>query len=106
MTDIAKLMKQAQEMQKNIEAAQQELIAMTVEGVALAGKVKVALNGRYNVLRVELSDDLLNEDKNIIQSAIAGAFNDAARKIEEYSKEKMGALMANTDMPTDMGELG
>lgn len=103
MKGLSELMKQAQEMQKNIEAAQKELIAKVVEGVALAGKVKVALNGRYNCMRVEISNDLMQEEKAVIQDAIAAAFNNAAQKIEEYSKNKMSGLMANANLPTDFG---
>lgn len=105
MKGLSELMKQAQEMQKNIEAAQQELIAKAVEGIALAGKAKVVVNGRYNVLRVELSDDLMREDKSIVQDAIAAAFNDAAQKIEDFSKQKMGSLMAGANLPKDLGDL-
>lgn len=105
MKGLSDLMKQAQEMQKNIEAAQRELVAKQVEGVALAGKAKVVLNGRYNCIRVELSDALLTESKNVVQDAVAAAFNNAAQKIEEYSKEKMGSLMQNANLPQDFGSL-
>lgn len=101
MKGLSELMKQAQEMQKNIEAAQKELIAKEVYGVALAGKVRVKMNGRYNVLGVELSNDIMTEDKAVIQDAIAAAFNDAAQKIEDYSKNKMGSLMSGVDLPKD-----
>ncbi len=103
MKGLSELMEQAREMQKNIEAAQQELIAKQVEGIALAGKAKVVINGRYNVIRVELSDDLMNDGKAIVQDAVAAAFNNAAQKIEEFSKTKMSTLMANTKLPTDFG---
>lgn len=105
MKGLSELMKQAQEMQKSIEAAQKELIAKEVEGVSLAGKVKVVLNGRYNCKRVELSNDMMQEEKAVIQDAIAAAFNNAAQKIEEYSKTKMSGLMAGANLPTDLGNL-
>ena len=105
MKGLTDLMKQAQAMQKNIETAQQELIAKEVIGVALAGMVRVVVNGRYNCKRVELSDSLLKQDKAVIQDAIAAAFNDAAQKIEDFSKSKMSSLMSGVDLPTNFGEL-
>ena len=105
MKGLTDLMKQAQEMQKSIEAAQQDLVAKVVIGSALMGKIKVWVNGRYNCSKVEISDDLMQETKPVIQDAIAAAFNDAANKIEEYSKTKMSGLMAGMDLPTDMGSL-
>jgi DNA-binding YbaB/EbfC family protein len=105
MKGLSELMKQAQEMQKNIEAAQKELIAKEVEGISLAGKVKVVLNGRYNCKRVELSNDMMQEDKAVIQDAIAAAFNNAAQRIEEFSKTKMSNLMAGSNFPTDFANL-
>lgn len=103
MKGLAELMKQAQSMQKNIEQAQQELIAKEVEGVALAGMVKIVLNGRYNCKRVEFGEDFLKQDKVVMQDAIAAAINDAAQKIEDFSKTKMSGLMSGVDMPTGMG---
>jgi DNA-binding YbaB/EbfC family protein len=105
MKGLTDLMKQAQSMQKSIEAAQQDLIAKEVAGVALAGMIKVVINGRYNCKRVEIADDLLKQPKMVIQDAIAAAFNDAANKIEDYSKSKMSGLMAGMDLPTDLGSL-
>lgn len=105
MKGLSDLMKQAQEMQKNIEAAQQELIAKQVEGVALAGNVKVVMNGRYNAISVYLSDNIMTENKAVLQDAIVAAINDAAQKIEDFSKAKMGSLMQGANLPQDFGNL-
>lgn len=102
MKGLADLMKQAQEMQKSIETTQQELIAHVVTGISLAGEMKVRVNGRYSCMGVEMSDNLLKQSKLVIQDAIAAAFNDAANKIEEFSKSKMSGLMAGVNLPTGL----
>ncbi|MBP9722505.1 MAG: YbaB/EbfC family nucleoid-associated protein [Gammaproteobacteria bacterium] len=105
MKGLSDLMKQAQAMQKSIEATQQELINYVVTGVALAGDIRVKINGKYDCLGIEMSDNLLKQSKIVIQDAVAAAYNDAAKKIEEYSKSKMSNLMAGVNLPTDFDSL-
>ncbi|WP_246075764.1 YbaB/EbfC family nucleoid-associated protein [Aliikangiella marina] len=99
MKGLGGLMKQAQEMQEKMQKAQEEVANMEVMGQSGAGMVKVTMTGRHDVKRVELNDELLSEDKEILEDLIAAAVNDAVRKVEEESKDKMAGVTAGIPLP-------
>ena len=86
------LMKQAQQMQEKLQKAQQEVANAVVTGESGAGLIKVVMNGRHDVKQVNIDDSLMSEDKEILEDLIAAAVNDAVRKIETASQEKMAGL--------------
>jgi DNA-binding YbaB/EbfC family protein len=91
---LAGLMKRAQAMQDNLRKAQEELATIEVEGVAGAGLVKVTMTCRHDVKRVTIDASLLADDKDMLEDLVAAAFNDAIRRAEATSQEKMGKLSA------------
>ena len=91
---LAGLMKQAQQMQDNLKKAQEELARTEVEGQAGAGLVKVIMTCRHDVKRVSIDPSLLGDDKDMLEDLVAAAFNDAIRRAEATSQEKMGKLTA------------
>jgi DNA-binding YbaB/EbfC family protein len=94
------LMKQAQEMQQKMLAAQEELASREYEGQSGAGMVKVIMNGNRDVRRVEIDDAVMSEDKEVLEDLLAAAVNDAVKKVEAGSKDAMGGLMpAGFKMP-------
>ena len=96
---LAGLMKQAQAMQENMKQAQEAIAAMEVEGVSGAGLVKVLMTGRHDVKRVVIDPTLLAEDKDMLEDLVAAAVNDAVRKVELASQEKMAGLTAGMPLP-------
>jgi nucleoid-associated protein EbfC len=96
---LAGLMKQAQSMQENMKKAQDEIAATEVEGVAGAGMVKIVMTGRHDVKRVTIDPSLLGEDKDMLEDLVAAAFNDAVRKAEAVSQEKMAGMTAGLPLP-------
>ena len=102
MTGLGKLMQQAQEMQANMREAQKELAAIEVSGEAGGGMVKLHMNCKHEVRRVEIEDALLQDDKNMLEDLIAAAYNDAARKVERTVQEKMGGLASGFSLPAGM----
>jgi DNA-binding YbaB/EbfC family protein len=96
---IGGLMKQAQQMQENMKKAQDELANVEVEGQSGAGLVKITLTCSNVVKRVAIDDSLLSDDKDMLEDLIAAAFNDALRKAEATSQEKMGGLTAGLPLP-------
>ena len=96
---LAGLMKQAQAMQDNMKKAQAEIAAMEVEGQAGAGLVKVAMTGRHDVKRVTIDPTLLGEDKDMLEDLLAAAVNDAVRKVEAATQEKMAGLAGGLGLP-------
>ena len=99
---MGNMMKQAQKMQEDMQKLQEELANAKVIGEAGAGLVKVTMNGRYYVLLVEIDQSLFDEDKEMLEDLIAAATNDAVRRVEENSKQKMGELTAGLGLPAGM----
>ena len=99
---LAGLMKQAQNMQEDVKKAQEALAEIEVEGAAGGGLVKVTMTCRYDVRRVTIDPSLLEDDKDMLEDLTAAAFNDALRKAQATSEEKMGAATAGMPMPPGM----
>lgn len=96
---MAGLMKQAQQMQEKMAKAQEELANAEVTGQAGAGLVSVVMTGRHDVRRISLDDSLMQEDKEILEDLIAAAINDAVKKIEANSQDKMSGMTAGMQLP-------
>ncbi|TKB43540.1 YbaB/EbfC family nucleoid-associated protein [Thalassotalea mangrovi] len=96
---MGNLMKQAQQMQAKMAKAQEEIANMEVTGEAGAGMVKVTMTGNHNVRRVEIDESMMEDDKEMVEDLVAAAFNDAVRRVEETTKEKMGSLTGGMQMP-------
>lgn len=96
---IGNLMKQAQLMQENMKKLQEQLGTMEVEGQAGSGMVKVVMSGRHEVKRVTLDPRALSDDREMLEDLIAAAVNDAVRKIETVTQEKMAAATAGLPLP-------
>ena len=90
---MGNLMKQAQQMQENMKRAQTELANIEVEGQAGSGMVKVVMTCRNEVRRVSIDDSRMGDDKEMLEDLIVTALNDAARKAEATTQERMGGLM-------------
>jgi len=99
---IGNLMKQAQQMQANMQKMQEEVANMEVEGQAGGGLVKVTMTGRHDVKRISIDDSVLQDDKEMLEDLIAAAVNDAVRQVEKVSQEKMSSVTAGFNLPPGM----
>ena len=99
---LSGLMKQAQQMQDNMKRVQEELATLEVEGQSGAGLVKVQMTCKYNVRRVSIDPSLVGDDRDMLEDLVAAAFNDAARKAEALSQEKLSAATAGMPLPPGM----
>lgn len=98
---LGNLMKQAQEMQKNMQEAQQQIAEMEVQGEAGGGMVKVTMTGKHELVKVDIDDSLM-DDREMLEDLFAAAVNSASRRVEEVSQEKMGGLTEGMNMPPGM----
>jgi DNA-binding YbaB/EbfC family protein len=98
---IGNLMKQVQQMQDNMQKAQAQLADVEVEGVSGAGMVKITMTCRNDVRRVQI-DPAVMDDKEMLEDLIAAAMNDAVRKAEATTQEKMGAFTQGLPLPPGM----
>ena len=92
-------MKQAQRMQEDMERAQAELAAMEIVGESGGGMVKVVMLGNRDVKSVKIDPVLIGDEVDMLEDLVAAAFNDAVRKVETVSKEKMGGMTAGLNLP-------
>lgn len=95
---LAGLMKQAQVMQENMKKAQEQLAQIEVEGQSGAGMVKIVMTCAHDVRRVSIDPSVL-DDREMLEDLIAAAVNDAVRRGEVLSKEKMSGFTAGMNLP-------
>ena len=96
------IMQQARQVQENLHKAQEELAKIQVTGEAGAGLVKITMTGKHDVMRVEIDSGLLDEDKDMLEDLVAAAVNDASRKVEKSTQERMSRLGAGLNLPAGM----
>ncbi len=96
---LGNLMKQAQKMQEDMQKAQEEIANLEVTGQAGGGLVTVVMTGRHDVRRVEIDDSLLQDDKEMLEDLVAAAVNDAVRKVESETKERMAGMTSGLSLP-------
>jgi len=97
--DMGNLMKQAQKMQEDMKRVQEEVARTEVTGESGAGLVKVVMNGRHDVKKVDLDDSVMKEEKELLEDLLAAAVNDAVRKVEALNQEKMSSTAAGMQLP-------
>jgi len=99
---LGNLMKQAQQMQENMQKAQEEIASMEVTGTAGGGMVTVVMTGRHDLKRVNIDQALMEEDKEMIEDLLAAAVNDAVRVLEQSTKDKMAGVTNGMELPPGM----
>ena len=96
------MMKQAQQMQQNMQKVQAELAGVEVEGQSGSGMVKVTMTCAHEVRRVSLGDSVLSDDKEMLEDLIVLAINDAMKKAEATSQQRMSGFTAGMGLPPGM----
>ena len=99
---MEQLMRQAQQMQENMQKAQKELTDLTVLGESGGGLVKLTMTCKYQVKSIEIDDDLLSDDKDMLEDLIIASFNDAVRKVESTIQKKYSGMATGIPMPPGM----
>lgn len=95
---IAGLMKQAQQMQDNMKKMQDSLGDIEVEGQSGAGMVKITMTCKHDVRRVVIDPSVM-DDKEMLEDLVAAAVNDAVRRVESTTQEKMSGFTAGLNLP-------
>ena len=96
---MGSLMKQAQKMQEDMQRMQQEIAETKVTGESGAGMVTVVMDGSHDVRSVTIDPLLLSEEKSMLEDLLAAAVNDANRRVETMTREKMASVTAGIDLP-------
>jgi len=98
---LAGLMRQAQQMQENMKKAQDQLAQVEVEGQSGAGMVKVLMTCAHDVRRVSIDASVM-DDKEMLEDLVAAALNDAVRRVEQVSSERMAGFTSGLNLPPGM----
>ncbi|MCG5500546.1 YbaB/EbfC family nucleoid-associated protein [Ectothiorhodospira lacustris] len=96
---LGNLMKQAQKMQEDMARAQAELAEMEVTGQAGGGMVSVVMSGKHSVSRVTIDPSVLEEDRDMLEDLLTAAMNDAVQKVEDMTREHLGAVTQGMGLP-------
>jgi len=99
---LGNLMKQAQLVQENMKKLQEQLAVTEVEGASGSGMVKIVMTGRHEVKRVTIDPRLLADEREMLEDLIAAAVNDAARRVDAMTQEKMAGVTAGLPLPPGM----
>jgi hypothetical protein len=99
---IGQLMKQAQQMQADMQKAQEEMANLTVTGESGAGLVRITMTCKHELKRLEIDDSLIGDDKEMLEDLIIAAFNDAVRRVEKTVQEKFSGMTAGLSLPPGM----
>lgn len=99
---LGPLMKQAQQMQEKMKNMQEQLATVEVEGQSGAGMVTVVMTCRYDVKRVNIDDSLMGDDKDMLEDLLAAAVNDAVRRVEITTQERMAGFTTGMGLAPGM----
>ncbi|ASQ47119.1 YbaB/EbfC family nucleoid-associated protein [Legionella clemsonensis] len=98
--NLGNIMKEAQKMQQRMQEAQKQLSQLVVRGVSGGGMVEIEMNGRHETHKTKINPSLM-DDVEMLEDLVTAAFNDAVRKVEQASKQKISELTAGLNIPTD-----
>ncbi|NBU25897.1 MAG: YbaB/EbfC family nucleoid-associated protein [Gammaproteobacteria bacterium] len=93
------MMKQAEALQRNMQKAQEEIARLEVTGESGGGMVKVTMTGKHEVKRVQIEPAVVGDDREMLEDLVAAAINDAVRRVETESQQRMSALMSGMRLP-------
>ena len=102
MGNLGQLMRQAQQVQEQMQKAQAQLGTLEVTGESGGGLVKVTMTGRHEVRRVQIDPSAAGDDREMLEDLIAAATNDAVHKVEVTVQQKMAGLMGGMQLPPGM----
>ena len=99
MTDFSKILNKAKELEAKMKESQENIKKIRVEGISGSNSVKVTLDGEGEIIKIELSDDLLKEEKSIIEDLIIAAHNNAKTKLKNKTSEEISKATGGFGIP-------
>ena len=92
MTDFSKILDKAKEIENKMKESQENLKKITAEGISGSNSIKVILDGEGEMQKIEISDDIINEDKSVIEDLIVAAHNNAKSQLKIKTKEEISKI--------------
>ena len=100
MKDFSDVLSQAKKMQEKMKETQENIKKIEVEGISGGEAVKVILNGDYELKKIEISDNLFKEKKEVIEDLIVAAHNDAKEKLKNKTSEEIKKITGGIGLPS------
>ena len=98
MTDFSKIINKAKEMEIKMRESQEKIKSITATGVSGSNSVRVTINGEWEMVKLELSDETLKEEKMIIEDLIVAAYNNAKIQLKSKTKEEITKAAGGFDL--------
>jgi|TARA_B100001287_G_scaffold227955_1_gene197982 DNA-binding YbaB/EbfC family protein len=99
MTDFNKIIDKAKELEAKMKESQENIKKIKVEGISGANSVKVILDGEGNIHKIEISDEILSENKSILEDLIIAAHNNAKAKLKSKTTEEISKATGGFGIP-------
>ncbi len=99
MTDFNKILEKAKELETKMKESQKKIKEIKVEGVSGSNSVKITLDGEGEMRTIKLSDEILKEDKTIIEDLIVAAHNSAKSKLKSKTSEEISKATGEFGIP-------
>ena len=99
MTDFSKILDKAKELEAKMKESQEKIKNIKIEGISGSNSVKVTLNGNGEMVKIDISPDIINEDKSIIEDLIVAAHNNAKEKLNSKTTEEISKATGEFGIP-------
>ena len=99
MTDFSKILDKAKELENKMKESQEKIKSIKVEGISGSNSVKVTLNGDGEMIGIFISDDIMKEDKSVIEDLIVAAHNNAKEKLKSKTSEEISKVTGGFGIP-------
>ena len=99
MTDFTKILDKAKELEAKMKESQENIKKLRVEGISGANSVRVILDGEGIVQKIEISDEILKENKSVLEDLIIAAFNQAKTKLKDKTTEEISKTAGGFGIP-------
>ncbi len=99
MTDFSKILDKAKELEAKMKESQEKIKSITVEGISGSNSVKVTLNGDGEMVKIDISPNIIKEDKSIIEDLVVAAHNNAKEKLKSKTTEEISKATGGFGIP-------
>ena len=99
MADFSKILDKAKELENKMKESQEKIKSIEVEGISGSNSVKVTLNGDGEMIGIFISEDIMKEDKSVIEDLIVAAHNNAKEKLKSKTSEEISKVTGGFGIP-------
>jgi len=99
MADFAKILDKAKELEAKMKESQEKIKEIRAEGISGSNSVKVILDGEGEMQNIQLSDEIIKEEKSIIEDLIVAAHNSAKSQLKSKTTEEISKATGSFGIP-------